>query len=599
MSSVHENEYVVSVEEDEISCAEEAMSMEAHRNNKLVTTTTPAINNIFHEKVESKINEIDEEKNEITTTSLYNAPPKIQKAPRVLRDRKSYLVKYFEPKVVSIGPIHHGHEKLKQWEKYKTKFASDFIKRSIINKTTRFLFHAIKEHISELRMLFDEEVLRRYDDDSLSLILLVDGCFTLQFIRSYVNHHSNDGKDEFMKKFKIDQLVFAVHDMLLLENQIPFRVLQLLMNNLDDKLKNKLKDSIKTFIVMNVMAPKQCCTEILEDEATRAIFEENNLVKSTHLLELLQKVCVRPEPTKANNDDDSSKSVNDEDKVCVRPEPKANDDDDDNQGQFGGGKSYKSPAVRGFVPKWLAVRGFVPKWHDVPRIVSKTHDVPRIVPKRRYVGQIITKDVGSPKKPIPEKAQSFRNIEELRSAWIGLEPSKEPWSLRQVKFIPWHTRAIKTCYKVKPALELPLLMVDDSMGPKFMNLIAYEMCPDNFRTNYQVTSYICFMDSLIDHPNDVKALRSKKILVNLLGCDEEVTKLFNEIATDLVPNPEMYKDVKNDIQSQYNSPCMVWLAEAYSNHFSSPWTTIAFVGAAVALFLTAVQTWYAIHPPSN
>ena len=48
-------------------------------------------------------------------------------------------------------------------------------------------------------------------------------------------------------------------------------------------------------------------------------------------------------------------------------------------------------------------------------------------------------------------------------------------------------------------------------------------------------TYISFLDSLIDEAKDVKELSKAGILYNLLGSDQEVTQLFNEICTDLVP----------------------------------------------------------------
>ncbi len=44
------------------------------------------------------------------------------------------------------------------------------------------------------------------------------------------------------------------------------------------------------------------------------------------------------------------------------------------------------------------------------------------------------------------------------------------------------------------------------------------------------------MDSLIDLAEDVMVLRSKGILLNFLGSDQEVANLFNAIAKILVPN---------------------------------------------------------------
>lgn len=141
------------------------------------------------------------------------------------------------------------------------------------------------------------------------------------------------------------------------------------------------------------------------------------------------------------------------------------------------------------------------------------------------------------------------------------------------------------------------MTVDDSIGSRFLNLIAYEMCPDNFRTKYEVTSYISFLESLIDYPDDVKELRSAHILHNLLGCDKEVAQLFNEIGTDLVPNTEVYNEVILQVQSHYKSKWRTSMAEVFHEHFSSPWTMVAFLAAAVALGMSGIQTWYTVYSP--
>ena len=133
--------------------------------------------------------------------------------------------------------------------------------------------------------------------------------------------------------------------------------------------------------------------------------------------------------------------------------------------------------------------------------------------------------------------------------------------------------------------------MDDSTGPKFFNLIAYEMCPD-FENDYGVTSYISFLDSLIDEAKDVIDLRKEGILRNLLGSDEEVALVFNEIGTDLVPNPEIYRDVRSKIQKYHEKKRMTYINEVIHNHFSSPWTVEAFTAALFALILSIAQTVY-------
>ena len=137
------------------------------------------------------------------------------------------------------------------------------------------------------------------------------------------------------------------------------------------------------------------------------------------------------------------------------------------------------------------------------------------------------------------------------------------------------------------------MIVDDLTGPKFLNLIAYELCPD-FMNDYGVTTYISFLESLIDEAKDVKELRKAGILYNLLGSDQEVAQLFNEIGTDLVPNNDIYNDVRFKIQQYYKNKVKTLISQAINDHFRSPWTFIAFLAAFLALLLSALQTWYTV-----
>ncbi|XP_035546466.1 UPF0481 protein At3g47200-like [Juglans regia] len=158
--------------------------------------------------------------------------------------------------------------------------------------------------------------------------------------------------------------------------------------------------------------------------------------------------------------------------------------------------------------------------------------------------------------------QSYRNLQELKAAGIIVK---------------------RSCIKT---------------GPKFLNMIAYEMCLD-FDNDFGVTSYISFLDSHIDEASDVKDLRKARVLYNFLGSDVEVAQLFNEIGTDLVPNLEAYKDVKYQIQECYDNTWMRFTAEFFHYHFRTSWTGFASLGALFALFLGATQTWFAVFSPDH
>ncbi|KAE8098668.1 hypothetical protein FH972_016712 [Carpinus fangiana] len=426
-------------------------------------------------------------------------PAKIQKVIFLLRDHK-HFVKYFEPRVAAVGPIHHGNPKYRLGEEYKLVLASKFVERS--GKDIKRLYEEAEMEIKQLRRCFEEEVTKNYDDEALAWMLFVDGCAILQYIFCAANNKFEE------LNIKIDSVAFAQQDLFLLENQVPYCLLKLLMNLSGKEV--ELSESIERFIgsvTYQETKPQQKQGESFCSQPKQP----------THLLDLLRTTLLgnkvqKEQESKASNPPESSKSDSPSGKTRgIWPCRKKGEED----------------------PDW----------------------------------------------------QSYRNVQELKSAGIQLKRSKHR-SLRNVSF----TRR----FNFYPGyLWLPPIIVDDSTGPKFMNLIAYEMCLD-FKNDFGISSYISFLDSLIDEVNDVKDLRKAHVLHNFLGSDQEVADLFNEIGTDVVPNTDAYKDVKGQIQEYYEIPYMTWLAQVYHNHFSSPWTVLAFLGVLLGLGLTAAQTAYAV-----
>ena len=180
---------------------------------------------------------------------------------------------------------------------------------------------------------------------------------------------------------------------------------------------------------------------------------------------------------------------------------------------------------------------------------------------------------------------SCRSAKELNTAGIHFRPS-QGHQFADVQF--------GSSFILIGFLKLPPIAVDDSTKSMLLNMVAYEACPDA-PDDLGVSSYICFMDSLIDHAEDVKELRSKGILFNCLGSDQQVADLFNQIADNLVANPSAYAKVKNELERHYKNKIKIWLAEWLHTHFTSPWTVLAFVGAIFALVLSVIQTYESVY----
>lgn len=142
---------------------------------------------------------------------------------------------------------------------------------------------------------------------------------------------------------------------------------------------------------------------------------------------------------------------------------------------------------------------------------------------------------------------------------------------------------------------LPCMVIDQVTKSTLLNLIAYEMCPNN-PNDFKVTSYVQFMKMPIQHADNVKELRTKNILHNFMGKDdEEVVTMFKDITTPFLIISALQM-VEHKIQKHYNCKARTWIAELFAKYFSSPWSAIAFLAATVLLVSSLAQTYFTIYP---
>ncbi|PWA76755.1 hypothetical protein CTI12_AA229700 [Artemisia annua] len=113
----------------------------------------------------------------------------------------------FTPRVVSLGPLHHQDEHLKGFEVQKATYMHN-------------LFHNVLRPLdSTPEQILKECVTKAYSDSELVKMMVTDACFILTFLYDDVIGYSSLGP--------IELLGTKIHlDILLIENQIPFFVLQ-------------------------------------------------------------------------------------------------------------------------------------------------------------------------------------------------------------------------------------------------------------------------------------------------------------------------------------------------------------------------------------
>ncbi|XP_030969875.1 UPF0481 protein At3g47200-like [Quercus lobata] len=79
--------------------------------------------------------------------------------------------------------------------------------------------------------------------------------------------------------------------------------------------------------------------------------------------------------------------------------------------------------------------------------------------------------------------------------------------------------------------EPPLIHVALMFLDPLTNLVAYEQCNRSVKPYF--TSYIMFFDGLVNTPEDVQILRKKRIFYHVLGSNNEVFDLLNDLTKDV------------------------------------------------------------------
>ncbi|KAK5787188.1 hypothetical protein PVK06_041841 [Gossypium arboreum] len=166
------------------------------------------------------------------------AKPLMRRVPSTLGRHEDFR-KYFKPKVISIGPLHHADSTLHESKKLKCKLTRLFVENIGVDRGT--LYNNIKTEIDGLKRCYDPKELDKYtnNNENLAWMFFVDGCTILQAVYMRYGNDDVDGQDyDRMSNelsIKNELLTFEYSDLFLLENQLPFRVLELLTSSNDDK----------------------------------------------------------------------------------------------------------------------------------------------------------------------------------------------------------------------------------------------------------------------------------------------------------------------------------------------------------------------------
>ncbi|PRQ38556.1 hypothetical protein RchiOBHm_Chr4g0415271 [Rosa chinensis] len=203
----------------------------------------------------------------------------IYRAPQRLRHKREEA---YTPKLVSIGPLHHGKKDLLPMEEHKKRYLHDFLGRSRLSLNNYIL--RIKDKEERLRSYYIDTI--KFGSDDLARIVLVDAAFIIEvLLRCYYN----DLVDENDCVYGKPNLLWDLWpDMLLLENQLPFFILEELSQDLELTKRTSMVFLSHYFFVDNLVM----AIEGTEEENEEKIRSHQLEVK--HLLDLLRTLLILP-----------------------------------------------------------------------------------------------------------------------------------------------------------------------------------------------------------------------------------------------------------------------------------------------------------------
>lgn len=149
---------------------------------------------------------------------------------RVPQRFRQHNEKAYEPQIISIGPFHckKREGQLRAMEQHKWKYLSAIINRQKRENCLEQYLLVVKQWEKRARKCYSEEI--EIDSDSFVEMMVLDGCFLIELFCRVADVH--EFKDDPILRFGWLKTAVTA-DLVMLENQIPFFILQHLFNQMN------------------------------------------------------------------------------------------------------------------------------------------------------------------------------------------------------------------------------------------------------------------------------------------------------------------------------------------------------------------------------
>ncbi|GFY82269.1 hypothetical protein Acr_02g0005090 [Actinidia rufa] len=529
----------------------------------------------------------------------------------------------FTPRLVSIGPLHDRDKPhFRAMEDYKLRCLRSLLTR--YENVFAIVDFIVREEAAIRQYYEDQTKLSTLNSKEFCENILLDSVFMVQLLlKSYRRNYKKE-KDEIFDKhwMRCDLL----HDMILIENQLPLFVPRTLYSNIvGQRLTDKYPfiDLVRDYF----------CKEGLHVSLPAGGKEPRHLVEYLRMAHISQ-VEHNGAAEQSNIEAGGGRSLSSTTLCCCCFGPKKMAHDipqaelnaaEQSDIEAGGGRSCSSN---------LCCCCFAPK------LENKRNSPPNSAKQQQEAGGGRSCSINLCCCCCAPKSENKKNsppnsAKQLQEAGVKFEKGTES-CLVDIKF-------------VKGTLTLPVLKINEWTETFFRNLIAFEQCER--MSPRHISDYIIFMDRLINTYKDVDVLINNKIFKTSQHDSKEVSELFNNLYKETTTEQRDYlrnfgeisgennpshseevfelfnyldkesllfhlnkseevselfnketitnhfakiSDELNDYSRDCRHRCKArwynWNVNLKDEYFKSPWSVISVVAAFVLLVLTVVQT---------
>ncbi|CAH1452477.1 unnamed protein product [Lactuca virosa] len=186
----------------------------------------------------------------------------------------------YQPRIVSIGPYHHGNKHLEIIEEHKWRYLNDLIQRT--GKSIGFFMKIIVSMQDQIRQSYSESI-DQFSTNDLAKMMVLDGCFLIELFRKVGKLVQTDIYDPIFRVAWVSP--FLMRDLLRIENQIPFFVLQKLFDVSKPEV-SKPDDPTLSYLILEFFN--------YTVDRKKEILNQHKNTEGKHLLDFFRKSFINP-----------------------------------------------------------------------------------------------------------------------------------------------------------------------------------------------------------------------------------------------------------------------------------------------------------------